>query len=138
MSVVRTVTERASGADLRGWVPLVFRVTVVVMVFPAGLIKLLRYEARVAVFADMGVPAPELLVVLIGVVELLTALAILLGVASRLAALVVVTVMVSAMWFAGVVPTNLAVLLASGALVILGPGEYARWEPRSGFLDRLF
>lgn len=137
MSVVRSMTERASGADLRRWVPLVLRATVVAMVLPAGLIKLVRYDARLAVFAELGVPVPELIVLIVGVVELLTAVAILLGVASRLAALVLVPVMVTAMWFAGVGPTNLVVLLASGGIVVLGPGRYAVWEPASGLLERI-
>lgn len=129
MSVVRSVTERASGADPRRWLPLVFRATVVAMVLPAGLIKLVRYDARLAVFAELGVPAPELMVGFVGVVEVLTAVAILFGVATRLAALVVVPVMVTAMWFAGLVPTNLTVLVASAGIVALGPGRYALWEP---------
>jgi uncharacterized membrane protein YphA (DoxX/SURF4 family) len=122
VSAVRSVSRWVSTDPLRAWGPVVLRALVVVVLGPAGVLKFLAYDAQVAAFASYGVPAADLLVVVVGVVELAATVAIALGVACRVAALVVVPVMVAAMGLYAVVPTNAAVLVACVGLAALGPG----------------
>lgn len=134
MSVVRAVTAAATGDGMIRWVPVALRAVVAVALLPAALVKFLDYGSRAARFADLGVPAADATVVVVGVVELAAALALVFGVASRAAALAVVAVMLGAVAFVGVVPSNAVVLLASLGVLALGPGRYAVWKLDSGLL----
>lgn len=124
MSVVRTVRTAVNGDRLSAWIPVVLRAVAGVAVGPAGLMKLLAYDTQVARFIALGVPAPEAMVVLVGVVELVAALGLAVGFASRVAAVVAVQVMLAAIVFAGVAPSNAIVLAICLGIVVLGPGQY--------------
>jgi len=137
MSGVRSAARAASGAGLREWLPVGVRLVVALVLGPAGALKFLDYGSEVTAFASYGVPAAEWVVPVIGVLELAAAAAIALGVAPRLAALVVIPVMVAAMALYAVVPSNSVVLLGCVAIVALGPGKFAVWEPEGEILERV-
>ncbi|MFW6321441.1 MAG: DoxX family protein [Halohasta sp.] len=109
---------------LQEWGPLPLRVFLVVLVVP-GSTKLLDYGGQVDFFADLGIPAPELLVPIVGVIELTAAVLIVAGIAGRLGAALVVPIMLVAMATAEVNALNTAVLVASLGILALGTGRYS-------------
>lgn len=134
MSVVRSLRASVTGDVVTQWLPVGLRAVAAVVLLPAGLVKIVRYGPQAARFAELGVPSPAATLVVVAVVELVTALALVFGAASRLAALVVVTLMVGTVAFVGVVPSNSVLLLASCGIVALGPGNYAVWTPGAELL----
>lgn len=120
-----------------GWLAVGLRVVTVGALLPAGILKFLNYDSQANKFTELGVPQPELLLVVVGAVELLIAVALAVGVASRTAAALSVLVMLGAIWFVGVVPSNAIVLLASVGILALGPGYYAVWTPESELLGNV-
>lgn len=136
MSVVRAATA-AVPDDVSQWLPVVLRGVLAAALLPAALEKFVDYGPQAIMFAELGVPAADVTVLLVGVVELATALALAFGIASRVAALTVVPVMLVAIALVGVVPSNAVVLLASLGVVAVGPGRYAAWDPDPELLERL-
>jgi uncharacterized membrane protein YphA (DoxX/SURF4 family) len=137
MSVERSTTGSATGGALRAWLPVCLRAVVVAMVLPAAATKLVDYEGQAAFFAEIGVPAADVTVLVVAAVQLVAVAALLFGVATRLAALALVPVMLTAMALHAVVFSNVAVLLGSVAIAVLGPGKYARWELDGETLGRI-
>lgn len=109
---------------LREWGPIPLRIFLVVLVVP-GSQKLLNYGSQVDFFAELGIPAPELLVPLVGVIELTAATLIAFGIAGRLGAALMVPVMLVAMATAEVNAFNTAVLVASLGILVVGTGRYS-------------
>lgn len=124
MSVVRTATDDRISA----WLPVGLRAVAVLALVPAGLMKFIDYGPQTARFVELGVPAADVMVVVVGLVELVAALGLAFGVASRSAAFVSVQVMLAAIFFVGVVPSNAIVLLTCLGIMVLGPGHYAVWD----------
>ena len=110
--------------QLREWGPIPLRGFLVVLVVP-GSQKLLDYGSQVDFFTELGIPAPELLVPLVGVIELTAATLILLGIAGRLGAALMVPVMLVAMATAEVNAFNTAVLVSCLGILVLGTGRYS-------------
>jgi len=109
---------------LREWGPIPLRLFLVVLVVP-GSQKLLSYGSQVDFFTELGIPAPEILVPVVGIIELTAAVLIVFGIAGRLGALVIVPVMLTAMATAEVNAFNTAVLLACLGILALGTGRYS-------------
>jgi|GEM_PF-402117 putative oxidoreductase len=106
------------------WGPIPLRIFLVVLVVP-GSQKLLNYGSQVDFFVELGIPAPELLVPLVGVIELTAATLIVFGIAGRLGAALMVPVMLVAMATAEVNAFNTAVLVASLGVLVFGTGRYS-------------
>ncbi|WP_435157712.1 DoxX family protein [Haladaptatus sp. DFWS20] len=121
-------------SQLRKWLPLLLRILVAAIVTLPAVGKFLDYGGQVEFFASLGIPAPEILVLVVGTIEAVSVLMLLLGIAGRVAALALVGVMLVAIITAGVNPLNLTVLLASVGILYLGTGPYSLWEPE----DRLW
>lgn len=118
------------GDDLAGgWPPVVLRAIVVLILGPSAVGKFVLYSDRAANFAEYGIPAPEITVLLVGVVQLLAVVTILAGAAGRLGALVTIPIMVTAMVVDAPNAGNVLVLTGCVGLVILGTGNYSTWEP---------
>jgi len=109
---------------LQEWGPIPLRVFLIVLVVP-GSQKLLNYGSQVDFFSELGIPAPELLVPLVGVIELTAATLIAFGIAGRLGAALMVPVMLVAMATAEINAFNTAVLVASLGILVLGTGRYS-------------
>lgn len=82
-----------------------------------GIGKLLTYERSVRFFASLGLPAPDVLVVVVGVVELLAAGFLLVNRVPRIAALLAVPMMVVAAVTAGPSWQNIGALVAALGLI---------------------
>lgn len=130
-----TPSERAV-QRATGWLPIVFRVVVALILTPAAVLKFVNYGEEVAAFASYGIPVPEVAVPLVGVVELVAAVSIGLGIAGRFGALTIVPVMVIAMLTAGVYLSNVIVLAGCLGIVLAGTGSYAVFRPEIEFLGR--
>ncbi|WP_327053587.1 DoxX family protein [Halomicrococcus gelatinilyticus] len=111
------------------FLPLVLRAVVAIVVATPATGKFLDYRGQVDFFASLGLPAPELTVVLVGAVEVAALVMLVLGFAGRVAAAALAVVMVVAIATAGVNPLNVVVLLGSLGIVALGTGPYSLWQP---------
>lgn len=115
-----------SGAD---WLPVLLRAVVSLFLIPGSSMKFIEYAGQAAFFAELGMPAPGATVLLVGVVELGAAVLIVTGTAGRVGALAVVPIMVTAILLTGPAVSNVAVLVGSIGIAILGTGRFSRWEP---------
>lgn len=121
--------ETVGGTIVGGWPPVVLRAIVALILTPAAVWKFTLYADRVARFTEYGIPAPELMVIVVGVVEVLAVLMIFFGAAGRLGALVMVPVMVTAMVTTAPNIHNGIVLAGCIAIVLFGTGNLSVWEP---------
>lgn len=105
------MTEEPSALMVPGWVPDILRYIVIGLVALPGVGKFLSYSQSVDFFVSLGIPAPEITVLLVGVIELGAAALLLVNVGRWIAALALLPVMVVALVTAGDWQA-LAVLLA--------------------------
>ncbi len=118
------------GASLRRWLPLVFRALVVWQLAWPALSKFVLYASRVEHFRhDYGIPAPEVLVPVVGAFELTAVVAALFGIAGRFAALPVIVIMLVAFAAAGPNRGSAMVLIGSVGIALLGTGPLSLWQP---------
>lgn len=87
--------------------------------FVPGVSKLFTYDQSVQFFSGLGIPSPELLVAVVGVVELAAALTFVLDRAAWIGALVTIPIMVVAATTAGPTWQNIGVLGAALLVVAL-------------------
>lgn len=95
---------------------LVLRIGVASLLLGPGARKFLTYDHSVQFFTTLGLPAPELLVPLVGGIEIGAALLLFLGRESWLGALLAVPVMAVAIATAGPTWQNVGVLIAGSIL----------------------
>lgn len=105
------------------------RLVLVALVARPALSKVITYGDSVAFFDAIGMPAPTLMVVIAGFIEVGAVVLLLVGVGERLAAASLIPVMLVAMLYVGPDWKNLGVLF--GALAILGSGTDSEsvWHP---------
>lgn len=115
--------------SIRDGLSLVARGAVVAALAGPATAKVLDYAGQVAFFESIGLPAPELLVVVSGVVELVALVGIGLGVAGRLLAIPLVVNMLVAVVAAEPNPGNLTVLAGALVVLALGTGPFSVWVP---------
>jgi len=122
------------GDDIAGgWLPVVLRGLVAFILLAPAIGKFVFYSERAANFAEFGIPAPEITVLLVGGLQILAIISLGAGVAGRLGALSMIPVMLTAMWVDAVNVPNVIVLTGSVGIILLGTGNYSLWEPfRSG------
>lgn len=131
----RNLMRRVVG-PLQEGLPLLFRGLCVAIVSGPALQKFLDYSGQTAFFREIGVSAPEIMVPVVGIVELITLLLILPGIAGRIAALSLMFVMGAAMLYAELNWGNGIALVSTIGLVILGSGRFSLWAPEETFLRR--
>ncbi|MFB6302603.1 MAG: DoxX family protein [Haloferacaceae archaeon] len=103
----------------RATVRPLLRVGIAGLLLGPGASKVLTYERSVRFFTTLSLPVPEILVPVIGAVELGAATVLLTDRGSRIGAAIVVPVMLVAAATAGPTWQNLAVLLGALALVVV-------------------
>jgi putative oxidoreductase len=109
----------------------------VFVAFGAG--KFVNHASELASFKTYGLPAPEVFVVVIGVIELVGGVLLITGILTRLAALVLAGDMVGAIIVSGIArgeivsltlaPAQLVVMVA---LLVTGPGVFRLRLPAGG------
>lgn len=109
----------------------ILRIGIAAVLLGPGVSKFLTYGRSVQFFETLGMPAPAVLVLVVGVVEIGVAVFLVLDRAPRAAAVAVVPVMIVAAVTAGPTWQNLGVLIA--AVVLIGidttPDGIASMEP---------
>lgn len=108
----------ATGVDLQRDLRPLLRVVIAGLVLVPGASKFLTYGTSVRFFGSLGLPAPGVLVPVVGALEVVAAGLLLIDRLPRLAALLVVPIMLVAVATAGASWQNLAVL--AGAVVLVG------------------
>jgi uncharacterized membrane protein YphA (DoxX/SURF4 family) len=103
--------------DLSTTSRLVLRVGIAGLLLGPGVSESLTYQQSVQFFGRLALPAPDLLVPIVGGVELGAAVLIFLDRALRLAAALVIPVMVVAIGTAGPSWQNVGVLMAALGLI---------------------
>ena len=106
------------------------------LVGPAVLLKFFAYDQVVGDFTGMGVPAPGLMVPVVGCVELVAVVAAILGL-GRLAFVAVSVTMTVAVIVGGPTPVAVTALVAVLGLTVLGTGAFSLWQPETRYLARL-
>ena len=109
----------------RRWLPIPFRLGVVLVVGPAAVEKFLDYPGQVAFFEGLGVPAASVLVPIVGLAELTAVVAIGLGLYGRIAAVPLSIMMISAILFGGPNAANVSALLSAFVVAARGTGPYS-------------
>lgn len=104
--------------DMPPWSPSALRYVVIGLVAPPALGKFLTYGTSVTLFRTLGIPAPETMVLLVGVLELGAVALLLLDDHRVLAALLLGPVVGVAAWTAGEWQA-IAVLVALAGLVAI-------------------
>lgn len=102
------------------WGVVGLRLVVAALVAKPALSKFFTYGNSVAFFETIGMPAPALMVVVVGVIEVGAVVLLFIGVGERLAALSLVPVMLVAMLYVGPDWKNLSVLVGALAIFALG------------------
>ena len=119
-----------SSEDLSTALRLVLRVSIAGLLLGPGVSKFLTYQQSVQFFERLALPAPDLLVPLVGGVELGAAALVLLDRAPRLAAVVVIPVMLVAIGTAGPSWQNFGVLMAALGLLGIETKSGERYDPK--------
>lgn len=107
-----------SDIDVPAWSPTVLRYVVIGLVAPPALGKFLTYHNSVALFATLGIPAPDVTVLLVGVVELGAVVLLLVDERRAGVALLLVPVMLVAIWTAGEWQAVAVLVALAGLLAI--------------------
>ena len=116
------------------WLPLPFRALVVWQLAGPALSKFVAYGSRVEHFRHhYGIPAPEVLVPIVGSFETLAVVAMVFGAGARLAAVPLVVIMLVAVATAGPSGGNVMVLIGSLAILVLGSGRWSLWQPEEAW-----
>lgn len=126
------------------WLPLVFRaVAVYVLVLgptaagPGPAVqKITNNAAMVGYFANLGIPAPEVMVIVVALVEWGSVVAFVLGAAGRAMAALLAIEMIVAIALTTPGSNNLAVLISSVGILLLGTGALSLWQPEAALLRR--
>jgi len=109
----------ANWSRVRAWAPDVFRFTIVGLLLGPGVSKFLTYDHSVQFFDSLGLPAPGVLVIAVGVAELLAAVLLVVDRAPRAAVLLTIPIMVVAAVTAGPSWQNVGALVAAlGVLAV--------------------
>lgn len=116
-------TDLAIGQHLR---PLL-RYGMAGLLLAPGASKFLTYGTSLRFFESLGLPAPSILVPIVGALELGAAALFLLDRAPRIAALIAVPIMVVAVGTAGPTWQNVGVLAAALVLIALDTPEVRRY-----------
>lgn len=122
-----TVERDEAAGGFRPAVRSILRVGMAGLLLGPGASKFLTYGQSVQFFRTLELPAPTVLVLVVGAVEIGVAVLLLLDRAPRASAMTVVPVMIVAVATAGPTWQNLGALLA--ALVLVGMDTMAREFP---------
>lgn len=128
MSETGTESVRSIGQSTPDWLFTGVRLVLAALVAKPAVSKFLTYGNSVAFFDAIGMPFPELMVVLAGIIEVVAVVLLLVGLRVRLAALSLVPVMLVAILHVGPDWKNLSVLFGAVVLIVLSPSSSSFWQ----------
>ncbi|WP_254532909.1 DoxX family protein [Natrinema gelatinilyticum] len=109
------------------WIHIVLRFVLVVLVAKPASSKVVTYGSSVSFFDAIGIPAPAVMIIVAGVIEVGAVALLLIGVEERLAAVSLIPVMLVAILYVGPDWKNLSVLLGAMGLLVLETDFDAIW-----------
>lgn len=109
--------------ELLDWMLPILRLSLVGLLAKPALSKFLTYRSSVAFFDSFGIPFPEAMVLVAGVVEVGAGLLLLFDVRPRLAAVSLLPVMTVAIAYVGVDWKNSLFMLGSLVVAVSGTSE---------------
>ena len=136
------VARRQTIALTTGWLPAGLRLLILPLMLWVGLLPpdLSGWPAWVALFGDWGLPRPQGLALLLGLVALVAGPALALGVVGRLAAFgVMLATAIDFVTLGADVaarPGHGLLLVASLVVLLAGSGRYALWQPEEPYMHR--
>ena len=101
------------------WVHFGLRLVLVALVAKPALSKVMTYDSSIAFFDAIGMPAPTVMVLLAGFLEIGAVVLLLIGVGKRLAAVSLILVMLVAILYVGPDWKNLSVLVGAVGILVL-------------------
>lgn len=128
MSETGTESVRSIGQSTSDWLLTGVRLVLAALVAKPAVSKFLTYGNSVAFFDAIGMPFPELMVVLAGIIEVVAVVLLLVGRRVRLAALSLVPVMLVAILHVGPDWKNLSVLFGAVVLIVLSSSSSSLWQ----------
>lgn len=117
--------------------PVACRAVAATLLLPSAVLKIVDYTGRAATFADIGVPAPGVTVLVVALLELAAGALLVTGFEGRTGALTGAGIMVVAIGFVGPVPSNIGVLVSTLGVVVLGTGRYTLGDAERDSLTRM-
>lgn len=116
------------------WIHTALRLVLVALVAKPALSKVVTYGSLVAFFEAIGMPAPAVMVIIAGLIEVGAVALLLVGVGERLAAVSLVPVMLVAILYVGLDWKNLSVLVGAVGILVLETDFDAVWRPADRLL----
>ncbi|AHZ21533.1 DoxX family protein [Haloferax mediterranei ATCC 33500] len=116
------------------WALTGLRLVLAALVAKPALSKFITHGTSVAFFDAIGMPAPTLMVIVAGFIEVGAVVLLLAGVGERLAAFSLIPVMLVAVLYVGPDWKNLSVLVGSLVLLLLERGSGSRSWPAQRLL----
>lgn len=110
------------------WVHIGLRLVLVALVAKPALSKVVTYGGSVSFFDAIGMPAPAVMVIVAGLIEVGAVVFLLVGVGERLAAVSLIPVMLVAILYVGPDWKNLSVLFGAMGLLVLVTDFDAIWH----------
>lgn len=110
---------RDTGLAIQEWLRPILRFGMAGLLLPPGASKFITYGTSVGFFDSLGLPAPAILVPIVGALELVTASLLLVDRRARVAAVLAIPIMIVAAATAGPTWQNLGVLAAALGLITL-------------------
>jgi uncharacterized membrane protein YphA (DoxX/SURF4 family) len=132
-----TAVIRAIQMATTRWLPVALRAVAALIGAFMGIHRLRTSPDQAARLADLGVPWPGALVIVVGLVEIITAPLLALGVAARLAGLALAFFTGIAATASGITtPLAITALVSGLAITVLGSGAFSLWTPEEALLTR--
>ncbi|ADB62871.1 DoxX family protein (plasmid) [Haloterrigena turkmenica DSM 5511] len=116
------------------WIHSGLRLVLVALVAKPALSKFVTHENSVSFFDAVGIPSPQLMVIIAGIIEVGAVFLLLAGVGERLAAVSLILVMLVAILYVGPDWKNLSVLFGALTLLVLKTDMDAVWQPANRLL----
>ncbi|ADB63355.1 DoxX family protein (plasmid) [Haloterrigena turkmenica DSM 5511] len=116
------------------WIHSGLRLVLVALVAKPALSKFVTHENSVSFFDAVGIPFPQLMVIIAGIIEVGVVFLLLAGVGERLAAVSLIPVMLVAILYVGPDWKNLSVLFGALTLLALKTDMDAVWQPANRLL----
>lgn len=138
LSTLPTARSHAASLPQRifSWLPLAFRILVVVLMIGSLSKRFLDYPAQVTYYTSLGMPLPEVSIIILGLLEAAVMILIALGVGGRALAIVALCLLGINQIFTPLAPVQVLLAVLHTSIMYLGTGVYSLWTPEDRIIYR--
>lgn len=129
IEIVSPEFVQSKGQTLLRWLPVILRLLVAALMLGPLMQRFRFLPDQILLYANRGVPAPEMTVLVLGLLEVLVLCLLLLGVSGRIAAILALLVSGANQIFTTLTPIQVALIVAYTALLFMGTGALSLWNP---------